>query len=77
LLDRTITTLQCEKINLCQYAGKPILVVNTASKCGYTPQLEKLEEMYGKDNQNALLLLDFLSNYLKQEFANNGEIVKL
>ena len=76
LLDRTITTLQGEKINLCQYAGKPILVVNTASKCGYPPQFEKLEEMYGKYKQDGLLVLGFPSNDFQQEFANNGEIAK-
>ena len=46
LLDHRFTTLQGEKINLCQYADRPILVVNTASKCGYTPQFEKLEQLY-------------------------------
>lgn len=74
LLNRTITTLQGEQIDLCQYAGKPILVVNTASKCGYTPQFEKLEAMYGKYKHKGLLVLGFPSNDFQQEFKNNGEI---
>jgi glutathione peroxidase len=74
LLNRTITTLQGDKINLCQYAGKPILVVNTASRCGFTPQFDKLEAMYSKFGQQGLLVLGFPSNDFKQELATNGEI---
>jgi len=76
LLNRTITTLQGDKINLCQYAGKPILVVNTASRCGFTPQFDKLEAMYSKYGQQGLMVIGFPSNDFKQELATNGEIAK-
>ncbi len=76
LLDRIITTLQGDKIDLCQYAGKPILVVNTASKCGFTPQFEQLEGMYSKYKEHGLLVLGFPSNDFKQELSSSGEIAK-
>ncbi len=76
LLARTITTLQGDKIDLCQYAGKPILVVNTASKCGFTPQFEQLEGMYSKYKEQGLLVLGFPSNDFKQELSSNAEIAK-
>jgi len=74
LLDRTMTTLQGEPINLCKYAGKPILVVNTASKCGFAPQFDKLESMYGKYQQRGLVVIGFPSNDFHQELAKKEEI---
>lgn len=73
LLDHQITTLQGDKLNLCDYQDKPILVVNTASKCGFTPQFEKLESMYRK-NKDKLLIVGFPSNDFRQEPGNNKEI---
>jgi len=74
LLNRTITTLQGNKINLCEFAGKPILVVNTASRCGFTPQFDTLEAMYSKYGLRGLLVLGFPSNDFKQELSTNTEI---
>lgn len=76
LLDRTITTLQGEKINLCEQMGKPILVVNTASKCGYTGQFEKLEAMYREYQKQGLLVIGFPSNDFNQELSSNREIAR-
>lgn len=73
LLDHQITTLQGEKLNLCEYQDKPILVVNTASKCGFTPQFEKLESMYRK-HKDKMLIVGFPSNDFRQEPGNNKEI---
>lgn len=73
LLDYQVTTLQGEKLNLCEYQDKPILVVNTASKCGFTPQFEKLEAMYRK-HKDKMLIVGFPSNDFRQEPGNNKEI---
>src|SRR4029450_12407998 len=49
VLDHTFAKLQDDSPqNLCQYRGKVVLVVNTASYCGYTPQYEGLEKLYSQ-----------------------------
>ncbi|GAB3267495.1 glutathione peroxidase [Chitinimonas naiadis] len=74
LLNHEFKTLQGKPLDLCGMAGKPILVVNTASKCGYTPQFEKLEAMYKQYKAQGLTVVGFPSNDFKQELASNKEI---
>jgi len=80
LYNHQYTTLQGEKIDLCDYQDKPILVVNTASKCGFTPQFEALEGLYKKHKDQGLLVIGFPSNDFKQEPGDNkaiGDFCKL
>ena len=76
LLDREIPRLQDEKPqNLCQHAGKVVVVVNTASFCGYTPQYKGLEALQSKYSSRGLVVLGFPSNdFGKQEPGSNKEI---
>ncbi|MGL4603558.1 MAG: glutathione peroxidase [Iodobacter sp.] len=74
LLDYQSKTLKGEAFNFCAYSGKPILVVNTASKCGFTPQFDKLEKIYAKYKDQGLMVVGFPSNDFKQELADNKEI---
>ena len=61
--------------NLCQYKGKVILVVNTASYCGFTSQYEALESIYSKYNAKGFVVLGFPSNdFGQQEPGTNKEI---
>lgn len=55
-------TLQGKEVFMQQYEGKVILVVNTASKCGLTPQYEGLEELYKKYQDKGLIILGFPCN---------------
>lgn len=72
--DFTIKTIEGKEIKLSKFKGKKMLIVNTASKCGYTPQyedLEKLHKQYGKD----VVLIGFpAGNFGGQELATNSEI---
>ncbi|HEU4843720.1 MAG TPA: glutathione peroxidase [Burkholderiaceae bacterium] len=76
ILKQTFNRLQDDTPqDLCQYAGKVVLVVNTASYCGYTNQYEGLEAMYAKYGPKGLVVLGFPSNdFGKQEPGNSKEI---
>ncbi len=75
LLDHKFNRLQDEAPqDLCQYAGKVTLVVNTASYCGFTSQYEGLEKLYAKYQGKGLVILGFPSNDFSQEPDENKKI---
>jgi glutathione peroxidase len=75
LLDRKMENIHEKPQSLCEYAGKVVLVVNTASKCGYTPQYEGLETLYRKYRDRGLVVLGFPANdFGGQEPGSNKEI---
>lgn len=78
VLKHTQARLQDEKpVDLCQYSGKVLLVVNTASKCGYTGQYKALEELHARYGRQGLVVLGFPSgDFWGQELQKNSEIAE-
>lgn len=78
LLDHTFPRLQDDiPQHLCQYQGNVILIVNTASFCGFTQQYEGLEKLYSRYKDRGLVVLGFPSNdFGNQEPGSNKEIAE-
>ena len=62
ILDHKFANLMDEPISLCQFGGKVLLIVNTASECGYTPQYEGLEKLHSELHDKGFNVLGFPSN---------------
>ena len=74
IYDFKVPGLDGKQINLSKYKGKKIMIVNTASKCGNTPQYAELETMY-ETYKNKLVIIGFpANNFGQQEPGTNGEI---
>ena len=70
-----VKTIQGNEVDLSQYQGKVLLVVNVDSKCGLTPQYEGLEKLYEAQKENGLEILGFpANNFLAQEPGTDAEI---
>jgi glutathione peroxidase len=77
ICDFEMINIQGDTLKLSEYAGKVILVVNTASKCGFTYQYEGLEKLYKTYKDSGFVILGFpANNFLKQEPGNNEEIAE-
>ena len=75
LLNFSLTDIDGETRNLCAYAGKVVLVVNTASQCGYTGQYKGLQALYDKYGPQGLVVLGLPANdFAGQEPDNNVKI---
>ena len=77
LLDRKMDSIFEKPQSLCEYAGKVVLVVNTASQCGYTPQYDGLEALYRRYKARGLMVLGFpMNDFGAQEPGANKEIAE-
>jgi glutathione peroxidase len=74
-LDFKMDSLDGKPVDLSQYKGNVVLIVNVASKCGLTPQYKQLEEVYSKYKDKGLQVLGFPANeFAKQEPGSNADI---
>ena len=72
--DFKIEAITGETINFDDYRNKVVLIVNTASYCGFTKQYEELQSLWDKYRSNGLIVLGVPSNSFNQEKKNNSEI---
>jgi glutathione peroxidase len=66
VLDHKFANLMDEPVSLCQFREKVLLIVNTASECGYTPQYEGLEKLYRRYRDKGFVVLGFPANDFKR-----------
>lgn len=75
IYDFEVRTLEGKSVRLSEYAGKALLIVNTASKCGFTPQYEGLQKLYNDYKDSGFEILGFPCNQFgNQEPGNEKEI---
>ena len=75
LFDLTFTDNHGNEVPLSQYAGHPVLVVNTASKCGFTPQYDGLQELYERFRDEGLVVIGFpCDQFANQEPGDDEQI---
>lgn len=73
--DFKVQTIDGENFDLSTLKGKKVLVVNTASKCGFTPQYEDLQKLYEKYKDKNFVIIGFpANNFMNQEPGSNQEI---
>ena len=71
--DLKVTNDEGKEVSLSDYKGKVMLIVNTATRCGFTPQYKELEELYQKYSQSGLEILDFPCNQFGQQAPGSIE----
>jgi len=72
--DFKINSISGDIINLSEFKGKPVLIVNTASYCGFTKQYEDMQKLWENYREKGLIVLGIPSNSFNQEKNNNNEV---
>lgn len=74
--DFSFTSIEGKEVKMSQFKGKKILIVNTASKCGYTPQYKELEELHKKYGSRLVVIGFPANNFGQQEPGSNAGIAE-
>ncbi len=77
LYDFSFEDIDGNQVNLEKFAGKPILIVNTASRCGFTPQYEDLQNLFITYRKSDLTIIATTSNSFNQEYSDTEDIKKI
>ena len=77
IYDFSFIDIDGNSVELSSFIGKPLLMVNTASKCGFTPQYEGLQNIFTKYRKSDLTIIAITSNSFKQEFTDPEDIKKI
>jgi glutathione peroxidase len=75
-LEFTVKTIDGKEQNLAEYKGKVVMIVNVASKCGYTPQYEALEKLYKTYADRGFVILGFPANNFRAQEPGSDEQIK-
>ena len=76
IYDFNVKTIDGEEISMSKYKGKVLLIVNVASKCGFTSQYEGLENLYEKYKNEDFMVLGFPSNQFANQEPESNEKIK-
>ncbi len=74
IYDFSVETTNGELIDFAQFRGRPMLLVNTASKCGFTPQYDGLQHLHEQYGPDGLVVIGFPSDSFRQELAQDDQI---
>ena len=77
LYDFSFDDIDGNEVNLNKFSGKPILIVNTASRCGYTPQYANLQNLFLEYKDSDLTIIATTSNSFYQEYSEAEDIKKI
>ena len=77
IYDFNFTDIDGNKVDLSKFEGKPILLINTASRCGFTPQYEGLQKLFINYRKTKLTIIAITSNSFNQEYSTADEIKKI
>ena len=77
IYDFNAINIQGDEVSLADYQNKVVLIVNTASKCGYTPQLEGLETLYNELNDERFVVLGFPCNQFGGQEPEDEKKIKI
>ena len=77
IYDFSLTNIDGKLVNLEDFRGKPLLIVNTASRCGFTPQYKDLQNLFLEFKDTDLTIIAITSNSFNQEYSTTEEIKKI